>query len=159
MCTALMSERTWTDRSYRILASRRRMVFREAEFGVPLAALPAVLAELTEWLEQPGHEIGFPLEVRNGPAEAGWLSMAHGRATAWVSVQTRWHQPYAALVAAIGAICAQYDGRPHWGKLHQLDAATLAGRYPRFADALAVRDEVDPARRFTNAYVAGVLGP
>jgi L-gulonolactone oxidase len=158
LCTTLMGERGWTDRSYRVLASRRRMMFREAEFGVPLAALPDVLARLRDWLERPGHEIGFPVEVRNGPAEEGWLSMAYGRATAWVSVQTRWHQPYAALVEAITRICAEHGGRPHWGKLHQLDAAALAGRYPRFADARAVRDRVDPQRRFTNEYVARVLG-
>ena len=50
-------------------------------------------------------------------------------------------------------------GRPHWGKLHGLDAARLAPRYPRFDDVRRVRAAVDPAGRFANAYTDRVLGP
>ena len=50
-------------------------------------------------------------------------------------------------------------GRPHWGKLHPLDAAALAPRYPCFADAVRLRDQLDPERRFANAYTDRVLGP
>jgi len=49
-------------------------------------------------------------------------------------------------------------GRPHWGKMHSLDAAMLRSRYPRFDDFLAVRDALDPERRFGNAYLERVLG-
>ena len=49
--------------------------------------------------------------------------------------------------------------RPHWGKLHPLTAAELAPRYPRFADALALRASLDPEGRFANAYTDQVLGP
>lgn len=42
--------------------------------------------------------------------------------------------------------------------MHTLGAAELAGRYPRFADALRVRDRVDPSGVFTNEYVQQVLG-
>ena len=50
-------------------------------------------------------------------------------------------------------------GRPHWGKLHTLGAAELRPLYPRFDDALAVRDRLDPDRTFANAYTERVLGP
>jgi len=56
------------------------------------------------------------------------------------------------------AILAGADGRPHWGKLHGLDAERLAPRYPRFDDARRVRARVDPEGRFANAYVDRVLG-
>ena len=49
-------------------------------------------------------------------------------------------------------------GRPHWGKMHTRDAGYLRGAYPRFGDFLALRDKLDPARRFGNAYLAQVLG-
>ena len=52
-----------------------------------------------------------------------------------------------------------YDGRPHWGKRHFQTAETLAGRYPRWDEFQAVRDELDPGRVFTNEYAARVLGP
>ena len=49
-------------------------------------------------------------------------------------------------------------GRPHWGKLHTQSAETLRDAYPRFDDFLRVRDELDPERRFANAYLDRVLG-
>jgi L-gulono-1,4-lactone dehydrogenase len=158
-CTQFFSRRAYVDRSYRVFASRRRVVFRETEFGVPLQALPEAFAEINSWLERPGHEIGFPLEIRVGAAEESWLSMAHGRQTAWISAQTHHKQPHEPLLRAVGEICRAYEGRPHWGKIHYLDANALAGVYPRFDDALAVRDQVDPDRRFANPYLDKVLGP
>jgi FAD-linked oxidoreductase len=157
-CTRMVGHREYSDRSYRVFASRRRVVFRESEFGVPLEALPGAFAEIRAWLERPRHEIGFPMEIRVGTGEDSWLSMAHGRPTAWISAQTHHRQDHESLLRAIGDICLGYSGRPHWGKIHYLDAATLAPLYPRFADALTVRDQVDPARRFANPYLDRVLG-
>jgi hypothetical protein len=42
--------------------------------------------------------------------------------------------------------------------LHGLQAPTLRTRYPRFDDARAVRDRVDPERRFANRHLDRVLG-
>ena len=54
--------------------------------------------------------------------------------------------------------CDQAGGRPHWGKLHRMNAESLRARYPRFAQALAVRDALDPQRLFRNPYLTRVLG-
>ena len=51
-----------------------------------------------------------------------------------------------------------YDGRPHWGKLHHQTAATLAPRYPEWDAFQAVRARLDPDGRFRNAYLDRVLG-
>ena len=59
---------------------------------------------------------------------------------------------------AVEAIAADVDGRPHWGKLHYRDAASLRGTYPHFDDFVAVRDRLDPQRMFGNAYLRQVLG-
>jgi L-gulonolactone oxidase len=50
------------------------------------------------------------------------------------------------------------DGRPHWGKMHRLGVPELSARYPRFADFVALRDELDPTGVFTNDYLDRVLG-
>ena len=42
--------------------------------------------------------------------------------------------------------------------MHTLGADYLRERYPRFDDFLAVRDRVDPERRFGNPYLERVLG-
>jgi L-gulonolactone oxidase len=49
-------------------------------------------------------------------------------------------------------------GRPHWGKLHGLDAAALRDRYPRHGEFVAIRDRLDPAGLLSNAYLDRVLG-
>ena len=53
---------------------------------------------------------------------------------------------------------ADLDGRPHWGKLHTLDADRLRARYPAFDAVAAVRDRVDPDRRFGTPHLERVLG-
>ena len=40
---------------------------------------------------------------------------------------------------AVEAIAADVDGRPHWGKLHYRDAASLRGAYPHLDDFVALR--------------------
>ena len=42
--------------------------------------------------------------------------------------------------------------------MHTRDADYLVGTYPRLSDFTAVRDLVDPDRRFGNAYLRQVLG-
>jgi L-gulonolactone oxidase len=42
--------------------------------------------------------------------------------------------------------------------MHTRTAGYLAGVYPRFADFVALRDTLDPERRFGNPYLARVLG-
>jgi L-gulonolactone oxidase len=65
---------------------------------------------------------------------------------------------YADYFAAFEAIVREHAGRPHWGKRHTLDASALRELYPRFDDFLAVRDRLDPERRFANDYLTRVLG-
>lgn len=50
----------------------------------------------------------------------------------------------------------QPPGSTMW---HFQNAGSLRGRYPRFAEFLAVRDRVDPDGRFANGYLDRVLGP
>jgi L-gulonolactone oxidase len=67
--------------------------------------------------------------------------------------------PYQEYFRALESIAAGVGGRPHWGKMHTRDAAQFGELYPRFADFLRVRDEMDPGRRFANSYLEQVLGP
>ncbi|HSO03567.1 MAG TPA: D-arabinono-1,4-lactone oxidase, partial [Candidatus Limnocylindrales bacterium] len=55
-------------------------------------------------------------------------------------------------------IVAGVAGRPHWGKMHPLGASVLEGLYPRFAQAAALRREVDPQGLFLNGHLREVFG-
>jgi FAD/FMN-containing dehydrogenase len=76
--------------------------------------------------------------------------MAHGRATAYVAVHMYKGMPFERYFAAMEAIFRAHGGRPHWGKRHTLQAAELAGLYPRWEEFQALRRRLDPAGVFMN---------
>lgn len=153
-----LSAREYVDTSYRVFCSPRRVVFREAEFAIPREALPTVLAEAQAWLDRTGERVAFPVEVRVAAADDVWLSTGYGRSNVYVAFHQHERRDHEAWFAAVEAIVRAVDGRPHWGKLHRFDAGDLAATYPRFGDFLAVRDNLDPDRRFTNDHLDHVLG-
>ncbi|MGY1805533.1 D-arabinono-1,4-lactone oxidase [Blastococcus sp. SYSU D00922] len=154
-----LGPRTWTDRSHEVFVSRRRVRFLEMEYAVPVADAPAVLAELRRVHRASDWRAAFPVEVRVAAADDIPLSTATGRATAYVAAHVPAGTDPGPWFAALESIAGEVQGRPHWGKLHGLDAAVLRGRYPRFAEFTALRDRLDPGGVFTNAHLDRVLGP
>ena len=155
---SLLGAREYVDRSHAVFVSPRRVRFRESEFAVPREALPDVIAALQRWFERTDERVSFPIEVRFAAADDVWLSTASERDSAYVAVHQYHRSDPTAYFAAAQEIFAAHDGRPHWGKMHTLEAAHLAERYPRFEDFLAVRDAADPGRTFANPYLERVLG-
>lgn len=154
-----LTARTYTGASADVLASRRRVRFRESEYAIPREHAADVVREVDAWLRSTGEPVPFPLEIRFAAPDDVWLSTAHGRDTAYVAVHQYYRMPYRRYFDAFERIVAQVDGRPHWGKLHGLDHVRLAGLYPHLADAQRVRARVDPTGTFRNDYVDRVLGP
>ena len=154
-----LSDRTYRAPSAQVFVSPRRVRFREMEYAVPRGALRDVLGEVDAWLRRTREPVPFPVEIRFAPADDVWLSTAYGRDTAYVAVHQYHRLPHARYFAAVEAVMDAADGRPHWGKLHGLDADRLAPRYPRFEEFRRERAAVDPQGMFANAYVDRVLGP
>jgi FAD-linked oxidoreductase len=152
-----LGTRTYSDRSYRVFCSRRRVKFREMEYALPRGEIAGALREVAALVERRGWRISFPVEVRVSAADGRWLSTAHGRETGYIAVHQYLRTPYRDYFEAVESIMLAAGGRPHWGKLHTLDAAALASRYPRFGDAVRLRAELDPEGRFTNPYLERVL--
>ncbi len=67
--------------------------------------------------------------------------------------------PYESYFQGVESIMNDYDGRPHWGKLHFQSAATLRDRYPEWDGFQSARARVDPDGTFSNDYLDRVLGP
>lgn len=153
-----LSAREYIDDSYNVFVSPRTVRFRESEFALPREALPSVLSELANWFDA-GHEnVSFPIEVRFTAADDVWMSTGHDRDNCYVAVHQYWRTDYRSYFAAAQDIFTAHEGRPHWGKLHTLDANYFAGTYKKFNDFVAIRDELDPGRTFSNDYLARVLG-
>ncbi|GAB2735909.1 D-arabinono-1,4-lactone oxidase [Kitasatospora kifunensis] len=152
------SERSYTDTAYKVFTSPRKVRFIEMEYAVPRAAATEVLRELKALVERSRWRISFPVEVRCAPADDLWLSTASGRDTVYIAVHLYRGTAEQGYFTAVEQLMTAHQGRPHWGKLHSRDAEYLADVYPHFKDFTALRDRVDPERRFANAYLRRVLG-
>ncbi|MER6847360.1 D-arabinono-1,4-lactone oxidase [Streptomyces flaveolus] len=153
-----LSARTYTDIPYEVFTSPRRVRFVEMEYAVPREAVVETLRELKAMVDRSGLRISFPVEVRTAPADDITLSTASGRDSAYIAVHMFRGTPYRAYFTAAERIFTAHEGRPHWGKVHTRDAKYFAGVYPRFGEFTALRDRLDPDRRFQNDYLRRVLG-
>jgi FAD-linked oxidoreductase len=153
-----LSARSYTDQPYRVFTSPRRVRFKEQEYAVPREHLASVLADVRALIERKAWRISFPIEVRVTPADDLWLSTASGRPSAYLAFHVYQSAPHEEYFRDTEAIMTAAGGRPHWGKMHTRDASYLRGVYPRFDDFAALRDKLDPDRRFGNAYLRQVLG-
>ena len=153
------SPREYSDLSHRVFVTHRGVRFVESEYAVPRESVLDVLAELRALVPTLRDPVAFPVEVRVAAADDIWLSTANGRDSAYIAIHQFLGMPYREYFAGFEAIAGQVGGRPHWGKMHDLDASVLRTRYPHFDDFLRVRKECDPAGTFANAYLDRVLGP
>lgn len=160
--TKVWGDREFSDISTRVFTTKRTVRFREMEYAVPAENLAAAFNDVREMLAShqgdPAWNISFPIEVRWAAADNLWLSTASGRPSGYIAVHRYFKEDPTDYFAAVEDIMSKYQGRPHWGKMHNLDAATLRQRYPRFDDFVALRDRLDPERRFANPYLDRVLG-
>ncbi|MBN9171202.1 MAG: FAD-linked oxidoreductase, partial [Microbacterium sp.] len=150
--------REYTDIAPRVFTQNRGVRFREMEYALPAENVRPAFDALRALIDDRGWRISFPVEVRFAAADELWMSTAHGRATGYIAVHRYWREDPTEYFEAVEQIMLGFGGRPHWGKMHTLDAAILRERYPHFADFTALRDRLDPGRMFQNAYLERVLG-
>src|SRR6476659_6431008 len=147
------------DRSDRIFANERRVRFTEMEYGVPRESGPEAARRVIEWVRSNRYPVFFPIEMRVTAADDALLSPSHERDTAYIAVHQYRGMEWRPYFEAVEEIMNGFGGRPHWGKRHFQTAATLAPRYPAWAEFQSARNTLDPNRAFANEYATRVLGP
>lgn len=147
------------DRSDRVFVNERRVRFTEMEYGVPREHGPEAVRRVIEWVRRNEYPVFFPIEMRVAAGDDALLSPSHERDTAYIAVHQYRRMEWRPYFEAVEAIMDSYGGRPHWGKRHFQTAATLATRYPAWAEFQRARDTLDPGRTFSNEYTDRVLGP
>lgn len=153
-----LSDRHFVDRSHRVFASPRHVRFVEMEYGLPRAAVPEALERVRALIATLAKPPLFPVEVRVSAPDDIALSTGHGRENGWIAVHEYQGMPYEPYFRGVEAIMDDYDGRPHWGKMHFQTAATLAPRFPEWDKFAAARARLDPTGAFRNGYLDRVLG-
>ncbi|MBB3233276.1 D-arabinono-1,4-lactone oxidase [Phyllobacterium endophyticum] len=144
----------WLD----VYASERNVKFNEMEYHVPFEEGAATVRKIISLLENDFPHVYFPLEVRVVAPDEIWLSPFYQRASCSIAIHHDAAEDPQPFFRAAEKIFLAHGGRPHWGKMHNLKAKELSTLYPRWADAMAVRRDMDPDNRFVTPYIAGLLG-
>jgi L-gulonolactone oxidase len=144
--------------SHEQFAHDRAVRFEESEWSVPADDGAAVVRAIRSWIEDSGEDVCFPVEFRYVAGDDIPLSPAYGRDSAFVAVHKYHRKPYRTYFDAVASICDRHEGRPHWGKHHDCDAADLAARYPEWDRFRAVRREFDPEGLFLNDHLRELFG-
>lgn len=156
--TGALSRREYTDLSHRVFASRRDVRFDEGEYAFARDRFRDVFGELRSLLGGLDHPVAFPFECRFVAADDIPLAPTYRRPSAYIAFHQYRSMPHQPFFDRVEDVFTTVDGRPHWGKMHRLGAPELSARYPRFADFVALRDELDPTGVFANDYLDRVLG-
>jgi xylitol oxidase len=99
-------------------------------------------------------------EIRAVAADRLWMSMNYGQDT--VGIHFTWKPERDAvedMLVRLESALVPFEARPHWGKLFNADAATLAPLYERMSDFIRLVERLDPRGAFRNSWLkAHVLG-
>ncbi|MFO2466370.1 FAD-binding protein [Pseudomonas sp. 15FMM2] len=144
--------------SFQVYANVRNVRFNEMEYSVPAEHGPACLREILKLIRDKDLRTWFPIEYRYVKADDIPLSMFEGRDSCAISVHQHYTMDHHNFFAAVEPIFWKYAGRPHWGKLHTLNARSLEALYPRWNEFARVRQALDPGGKFLNAHLSSILG-
>lgn len=138
--------------SYEIFPSKRQVRFVEIEYAVAIEQMTAVLEEIHFVLKSYPFAVHFPIEIRVAKGESGFLSPTQGQDTAYFAFhmyQGMDEEPYFKWVHTL---MKKYKGRPHFGKINDLDYEQLQQNYSQLPLFLEERQKADPQGVFLTPY-------
>jgi FAD-linked oxidoreductase len=141
----------------KIFGNVRDMRFNEMEYTVPAEDGLACFREVLNTIKEKDIDIIFPIEYRYVGDDDIWLSQFYQRAGASISVHNFHDKPYMPYFAEMEAIFDRYQGRPHWGKVHTKTEPEFAALYPQWEAFKALRQRLDPNRRFINKHLEPIF--
>jgi FAD-linked oxidoreductase len=145
------------DDGWKLLSNERPVRFNEMEYHLPAEAQAQAALDVLAAVEANRPDVFFPFELRSIAADDAWLSPFYQRDSGSIAVHAYYQNDYQFLFQIVEPILRRHGGRPHWGKLNSLRARDFAALYPRWKDAAAVRQSLDPQGKLLNDYVRGVL--
>ena len=143
----------FVDWSSQIFPTPRNTRFNEMEYQIPVELGLQCLEEVLHCLRQHRVPMFFPIEFRYVKADDIWLSPFYQRDSVSISIHQFYKQDYHVIFNLIEPIFQKYQGRPHWGKLHSMHAASLRDLYPKWPEFIALRQQLDPQQKWLNPYL------
>jgi FAD/FMN-containing dehydrogenase len=151
------TEGSRVDRCYRIFPMVYDPNFHELEYFVPLEHGPDALQAMRQLMRSSLPDSVYPLEVRTVGADDAFLSPQYRTATTVISVSGKPGTDYSGYLRSVDALLTDFQARVHWGKLHFLTPERLHALYPRAADFIALRRELDPEGIFLNRHLRSLF--
>jgi FAD/FMN-containing dehydrogenase len=145
------------DWSWRIFPNERNRRFIESEWSVPADRGPVCFLAIRELLRTSHAEVRWPVEYRTVAADDLPISPAFGRDTVAISIHQGVGKPWQDFFADAQEIFRRFDGRPHWGKWHSLQASDFAALYPQWESFNAIRRRFDPRGKFLSPYLRSLF--
>jgi L-gulonolactone oxidase len=146
-------------RGYHALTRPRLTRFLSMEYALDRNAAADAVRGVQACLAASSPPVCLPVQVRFSASDGSALSPSFGRDSCHVALHASLHGPFAQYFAEVEGILTSLGGRPHWGMLHSQTAATLAPKYPQWAQFQAVRSRLDAGGVFGNDELDRVLGP
>lgn len=144
--------------SHKIYATQRLVKFREMEYNVPATAYEDVFKEVSKTVNSGKFNIHFPIENRWVKKDDILMSPAYGRDSAYIACHVYAKKDCRPYFDALEEIFVAHGGRPHWGKMNQLNPKRVADAYPEFSKFMTHRKEQDPDNVFISPYLRQLLG-
>ena len=145
--------------SFEVLPNQRVNPHTEMEYSIPAEHGPACVVEIRELLERKFPDVAWPIEYRTVAPDDVWLSPARKRPTVTISIHEDVVRDETAYYQSAEKIFRSYGGRPHWGKVHYLNADELSGEYERWVDWWNIRNELDPTGTLLNEDLKKLRSP
>lgn len=144
--------------SAEVLPRKRTLKFDEMEYAVPAEAGPECFEEIRQRVKQKYRkEVAWRILYRTVAPDDTYLSPAYGRETVTISLHHNAGLPFEAYFNDIEPIFRAYEGRPHWGKKHNLKAEDLRPLYPMWEQFAEMRHQLDPQGIFLTPYLRDLL--
>ncbi|MGN5534890.1 D-arabinono-1,4-lactone oxidase [Acinetobacter sp. Lyrl_1] len=148
---------THVDWSSQIFPTPRNTKFNEMEYQLLAEQGLACLEELLAVLKQQRVAMFFPIEFRYVKGDDIWLSPFYGRDSVSISIHQFYKQDCQHIFKWVEPILQKYQGRPHWGKLHSMQADQLRELYPKWDDFMQLREQLDPQQKWINPYLRQIF--
>jgi FAD/FMN-containing dehydrogenase len=132
--------------------------FHELEYAVPVEHGKDALRDVRELMLTRHTNCIYPIEFRFTAGDPAWMSPFHHQDSVTLSVSGGPGIDYWDYLRDVDAILRRYNSRPHWGKMHFLDAEDVTALYPKAEDFRALRRRLDPAGVFLNDHLRALLG-
>jgi FAD/FMN-containing dehydrogenase len=146
--------------SAEILPRKRVLKFDEMEYSLPAEAGPECFQEIRARVKAKHRKnVAWRVLYRTIAADDAYLSTMYGRETVTISLHQNAGLPFWDYFNDIEPIFRHYDGRPHWGKKHNLKAKDLQKLYPMWDKFAEIRQACDPDGLFLSPYMQELLIP